>query len=120
MADDILVFGLSDEEHFDHLSIVLSLLESRGVVLVLTVDASPVGLGAILSQINPKNQSDRRGVAFASRRLTETESRYSQCEKEGLICVSGCEKFWTQLFGHTLDLETDNRAIQLILNKPNS
>lgn len=33
MADDILVFSSSDDEHFDHLCQVLGLLESRGVVL---------------------------------------------------------------------------------------
>ena len=39
----------------------------------IIVDASPVGLGAMLEQ-------DGRIVAFASRALTDTESRYSQTE----------------------------------------
>ena len=87
---------------------------------VLTVDASLVGLGAVLSQVSPDDPKDRRLIAFASRRLTDTESRYSQCEKEALSGAWGCEKFWTQLFGKPFDLETDNRAIQLILSNPNS
>ena len=53
----------------------------------LQVDASPVGLGAVLTQFNPKNPTEKHFVSFASRMLTETEKRYSQCEKEALACV---------------------------------
>jgi hypothetical protein len=57
----------------------------------LTVDASPTGLGAILSNI------DRAGnllyVAYASRSLTLTEQRYSRTEREALAVVWGCERF---------------------------
>ena len=80
----------------------------------VVVDASPVGLGAILAQINPIDASDRRVVCFASRLLTATERRYSQCEKEALAAVYGCERFWLYLFGSQFRLVTDNRAVQLI------
>ena len=42
------------------------------------VDGSPVGLGAILVQ-------DNRTIAYGSRALTPTESRYSQIEREALF-----------------------------------
>ena len=42
----------------------------------LTVDASPVGLGAILSQI--QEDGTIRNISYASRTLTPTERRYSQ------------------------------------------
>ncbi len=87
---------------------------------VLTVDASPVGLGAVLSQYNPKNESERHIIAFASRLLSLVERRYSQCEKEGLAIVWGCEKFYLQLFGQKFLLVTDNKAIELIFRNPNS
>jgi hypothetical protein len=41
------------------------------------VDASPVGLGAILSQTTP-GKNDTQIIAYASRSLTKVESRYSQ------------------------------------------
>ena len=78
------------------------------------VDASPVGLGAVLVQLNACDPADRRIVSFASRLLTVTERKYSQCEKEALAAVWGCEKFWLYLFGAEFTLVTDNRAVQLI------
>ena len=44
------------------------------------VDASPLGLGAILVQ--KLNGGDFKPVIFASRSLTDVERRYSQTEKE--------------------------------------
>ena len=82
----------------------------------LKVDASLVGLGAVLVQIKPNDPKDRRVVASASRLLTQTERRYSQCEKEALAAVWACEKFWIYLIGSKLRLVTDNRAVQLIFN----
>ena len=82
----------------------------------LIVDASPVGLGAVLTQTNPDNPSERKIICFASRLLTETERRYSQCEKEALAAVWACEKFWLYLIGSKFTLITDNRAVQLIFN----
>ncbi len=41
----------------------------------LIVDASPIGLGSVLVQVNPYDKEDRRIVSFASRLLTQTEKR---------------------------------------------
>lgn len=46
--------------------------------------ASPVGLGAVLTQ-PPKDGA--RITSYASRSLTETERRYSKTEKEALVLV---------------------------------
>ena len=54
----------------------------------LKVDASPFGLGAVLSQ---GSEGDERPVAYASRTLTDVERRYSQTEKQLAL--------W-QLYGH--------------------
>ncbi len=43
------------------------------------VDASPVGLGAVLCQYNPTDKRERHIVSFASRMLSDIERRYSQC-----------------------------------------
>ena len=82
----------------------------------LVVDASPVGLGAVLTQTNLNNPKERKIICFASRLLSDTERRYSQCEKEALAAVWACEKFWLYLIGSKFTLVTDNRAVQLIFN----
>ena len=53
----------------------------------VVVDSSPVGLGAILLQ-------DNKPVAYASRSLTDAETRYSQIEREALAVVFGCEHWF--------------------------
>ncbi len=55
----------------------------------LTVDASPVGLGSVVTQENPNDPQDVTIVSIKSRKLTATEQKYSQVEKEGLGCVWG-------------------------------
>ena len=52
--------------------------------LVIQVDASQRGLGAALLQANGP-------IAFASKSLTETESRYSNIDREMLGIVFGLE-----------------------------
>lgn len=46
---------------------------------VVTSDASPVGLGAVLLQEQADGQN--KPIAYASRSLTPTERRYSQIER---------------------------------------
>ena len=58
----------------------------------LIVDASPVGLGAMLCQEN-------KVVEYASCSLSPTESRYSQTEREALAIVWACEHFDMYLCG---------------------
>ena len=45
------------------------------------VDASPVGLGALLTQVTTGRTNI---IAYASRSLTDCESRYSKTEREAL------------------------------------
>ena len=51
------------------------------IQLVPACDASPWGLGAVLSHIMPDGVE--RPVAYSSRTLTTAEKNYSQLEKEG-------------------------------------
>lgn len=78
----------------------------------LIVDASPVGLGAVLVQINEENIP--RIIACASKALTQTESRYSQTQKEALAVVWGAERFRFFLHGLKFTIITDSEANEYI------
>ncbi len=74
-------------------------------------DASPTGLGAALLQ-------QGQPVAYASRALTETETRYAQIEKELLAVVFGVEKFHQYTYGRTVTVHTDHKPLEIIIKKP--
>ena len=86
----------------------------------LIVDASPVGLGAILAQKDAHNSEPSRVVAYASRALTDVEQRYSQTEREALAIVWGCEHFNLYLYGAPFTLVTDHRPLEAIFGNPSS
>ncbi|CAF1014506.1 unnamed protein product [Brachionus calyciflorus] len=87
---------------------------------ILIVDASPVGLAGILIQENPKNRSERHMISYSSRLLTDVERRYSQVEKEALSLVWNCEKNHLFIFGKSVTIVTDNKAVELIFKNPKS
>ena len=80
----------------------------------IVADASPVGLGAVLTQLQG---SEWRVVAYASRRLTDVERRYSQTEKEALALVWACERFNLYVFGREFELETDHKPLEYIYSQ---
>lgn len=80
----------------------------------LTVDASPVGVGAVLSQMNEKGEE--RPVEFASRTLTDTEKRYSQIDREAVSILFGVKKFHQYLYGRPFALVMDNKPLHHIFN----
>ena len=84
----------------------------------LTVDASPIGLGATLTQTNPNNKEDKVVVCYVSRLLSESEKRYSQLEKEALVLPWAFERLDLYLLGREFKVFTDNRAVALIFNNP--
>lgn len=69
--------------------------------LKISSDASAYGLGAVLLQRH--SDSQWKPVAYASRRMSETERRYSQIEKEALGIVWACEKFSDFVIGKRID-----------------
>ncbi|CAC5375123.1 unnamed protein product [Mytilus coruscus] len=79
---------------------------------VLIVDASPVGVGALLTQ-------DGKVNAYASRALSDVEKRYSQTEREGLAIVWAIEHFHLYLYGHKFTLVTDHQPLEYILTIQN-
>ena len=85
----------------------------------ITVDASPVGLSAILSQKTKGRDDDEKVIAYASRSLTDTEMRYSQTEKEALAIVWGVEHFHIYVYGHEFVLVTDHKLLETIYGNRN-
>ncbi|CAI5638743.1 unnamed protein product [Oreochromis niloticus] len=81
----------------------------------VSTDASKAGIGAVLLQAYGDHW---RPVAYASRAMTETESRYAQIEKETLGLVFGFEKFHTYVYGlPTFVAETDHKPLIAIIEK---
>ena len=74
------------------------------------VDASPLGLGAILSQ-HDNNGENECVIAYGSRALTAVEQRYSQTEREALAVVWACEHFHLYVYGQPVKIFTDHKAL---------
>ena len=74
------------------------------------VDASPVGLGALLAQ-------DGKVIRYASRAPSDVESRYSQTEsREMLAIVWAWEHFHLYLYGSEFTIMTDHKPLPGIFN----
>ena len=84
----------------------------------LIVDASPVGLGAILVQ---KAGQEVNVVSYASRALSNVEQRYPQVHRESLALVWGILHFAVYLRGSKpFTVSCDNRSVVHIFNSASS
>ena len=76
----------------------------------IQLDSSMLGLGATL--IN-----DNKIVAFASKRLSDTESRYENIERELLAVIFGGERFHTCVYGKEFRIESDHKPLENVQNE---
>jgi len=79
--------------------------------LVIQTDASSKGLGSCLLQ-------EGHPISYASRALTDCETRYAQIEKELLAIVFACERFHSYVYGREVLVQSDHKPLEAIFNKP--
>ncbi|GBL78642.1 Transposon Tf2-6 polyprotein [Araneus ventricosus] len=80
--------------------------------LTLASDASPVGVGCVVSHIYP--DGSERTIAFVSKTLSKTEQKYSQINKEALAIVWVVKKFPLCFKGRRFTLVIDHKPLVAI------
>ena len=78
--------------------------------VTVQADASQRGLGASLLQ-------DGQPIAYASKSLTDTETRYANIERELLAIVFACQRFNTYILGRPFTVESDHKPLEMIHQK---
>ena len=82
--------------------------------IILTTDASPYGVGAVLSHLV---NGVEKPVMFASSSLSPAEKNYSQTHREALAILFGLKKFHNYLYGNSFTIYTDHhQALREIFN----
>ena len=78
--------------------------------VTVQADASQRGLGACLLQ-------DGQPIAYTSKSLTDTETRYANIERELLAIVFACQQFNTYVLGRPFTVESDHKPLEMIHQK---
>ena len=78
--------------------------------MTVQADASQRGLGTCLLQ-------EGEPIAYASKSLTDTETRYANIERELLAIVFTCQQFNTYILGRPFTMESDHKPLEMIHQK---
>ena len=90
------------------------------VPLVLTTDASPVGLGACLAhRVTENGKSFLKPLSYASCSLKAAERNYAQIDREGLAVYWAVNHYRQYLYGNKFELHTDCSSLVKIFGPKN-
>lgn len=81
--------------------------------IIVASDASPYGLGAVLSHLI---NGEERPVMFVSCTLSPAEQNYAQIHREALGIMFALKQFCRYIYGLHFTLYTDNQALKEIYN----
>ena len=90
-------------------------LPSEDGMFVLDTDASEIGIGAVLSQIQ---NGVERPICYASQCYNKHEKNYNVTRKELLAVVTFTKKFRQYLLGQPFLIRTDHAALQWLKRTP--
>ena len=86
---------------------------ARNLPVTVQADASLRGLGACLIQ---QHKGKDQPIAFASKSLTDAETRYTNIERE-LAIIFACKHFSTYLLRRSFIAESDHKPLEMIAMK---
>ena len=120
-ADRRFHWGDDCQEAFNTLKVALTTAPILSYPLsdgkfILDTDASNVGLGAVLSQIQ---DGQEKVIGYFSKTLSKPERNYCVTRRELLAVIKSVEHFYKYLYGRKFLLRTDHAALQWLLKFKN-
>lgn len=83
---------------------------------IVELDASCISLGAVLAQ--KKYEGRIHPIQYACKTMTDTEKKYSTCEREALVVIFALKKFLVYLLSSILfTIITDHEALRYTFQK---
>ena len=84
-----------------------------GIPFILDTDASDVGIGGVLSQVQDGHE---RVISYGSKKLTPVQQRYSVTRRELLAVIAFIHAFRHYLLGGHFTVRTDHSSLRWLFN----